>query len=246
MGLALVGCQAVKELNVVNLNPERQGGTVQMKRVLGALLVAGLMCVTVTPASAYTVTLDVWNTTQLQASGDTVTVDISGNTITFTFSSGGGLTNTFQAMQNIGFQPAVFGTGNTVTGASSPYTLSCGTATGSASSTGTCNEDGFAVNPALVEYSTPNGGPGNPLVATFTFANNVVAGLTSSDFDVHVTYSGSCSGWVDGTLSGSPGSDSSCTPVPEPMTMFLGGTGLLVMGYVARKRLFSMGRSVAV
>jgi hypothetical protein len=30
-------------------------------------------------------------------------------------------------------------------------------------------------------------------------------------------------------------------PVPEPMTMFLGGTGLLALGYAARKRLFSRG-----
>jgi len=31
------------------------------------------------------------------------------------------------------------------------------------------------------------------------------------------------------------------TPVPEPVTMFLGGTGLLILGYVARKRLFAVG-----
>ena len=33
--------------------------------------------------------------------------------------------------------------------------------------------------------------------------------------------------------------DYCCTPVPEPITMFLGGTGLLALGYAARKRLFS-------
>lgn len=35
-------------------------------------------------------------------------------------------------------------------------------------------------------------------------------------------------------------------PVPEPMTMFLGGTGLLALGFLARKRLFSMGKSATV
>ena len=35
------------------------------------------------------------------------------------------------------------------------------------------------------------------------------------------------------------------TPVPEPVTMFLGGTGLLILGYVARKRLFAVGGRLA-
>jgi hypothetical protein len=34
------------------------------------------------------------------------------------------------------------------------------------------------------------------------------------------------------------GPDFAFTPVPEPMTMLLGGTGLLALGYVGRKRLF--------
>ena len=212
-----------------------------MIRALSTALAAGLVCFTAAAASAaYTVDLTTWNVTQLQSSGDHVTVDISGSTATFTFVSGGGLTNTFQAMQNIAFQPAVFGTGNTLQTASSPYTLSCGTNGPATSSTaGTCNEDGFLTNPAIVEYSTPNGGPGNPTTATFTFANALPTGLTSSAFDVHVTYSGNCSGWVDGTLSGSASSNTNCTPVPEPITMFLGGTGLALLGYAARKRLLN-------
>jgi hypothetical protein len=212
-----------------------------MIRILGALLVAGLMCFTVTPASAYTVTLNVWNVTEIQASGDTITVDINGDNVTFTFVSGGGLTNTFQAMKDIFFQPDVFAGGNSIIGVPSPYALSCGSASGG----GNCQADGFLANPAAAEYSTPAGNTG-PISATFTFASALPGDLTSSSFDVHVTYSGSCSGFVDGTLKGSPSSDSGCTPVPEPMTMFLGGTGLLVMGYVARKRLFAMGTSLAV
>lgn len=51
-----------------------------------------------------------------------------------------------------------------------------------------------------------------------------------------------CSGWISDTVAGSSGSsDGTCgsTPIPEPMTMFLGGTGLLALGYAGRKRLFS-------
>ncbi len=33
----------------------------------------------------------------------------------------------------------------------------------------------------------------------------------------------------------------SLTPVPEPITMVLGSTGLLVLGYAARRRLFALG-----
>jgi hypothetical protein len=49
-----------------------------------------------------------------------------------------------------------------------------------------------------------------------------------------------CSGWISDTVAGSPnaGTSGDCTPVPEPITMFLGGTGLLTLGYAARKRLF--------
>src|SRR5262249_30207111 len=155
-----------------------------------------------------------------QSSGDVIHVDITGNTVTFTYSSGGGITNTFQAMADIYFQPDVFGGPNSISSASSPYTLVCGTASG----TGSCPADGFSINPAGAKYSTPSASSG-PSTATFTFAANVVAGLTSSDFDVHVSYSGNCSGFVDGTLKGSATSDSNCTPgtpVPEPMTVFLG------------------------
>lgn len=36
------------------------------------------------------------------------------------------------------------------------------------------------------------------------------------------------------------------TPVPEPITMFLAGTGLLLFGYAARKRLFGGTRATAI
>ncbi len=205
-----------------------------MKSVSALVIIVAAIFLAALPASAYVVTLDTWNVQQLQNSGDVVTVNITGSSATFTFVSGGGITNTFQAMFKIFFQPDVFSGGDSITGVPSPYSLSCGSASGG----GSCQADGFLVNPAAAEYATPNGGPGKPASATFTFASALPSGLDKTDFDVHVTYSGSCSGFVDGTLKGSATSDTSCTPVPEPMTMFLGGTGLLALGYAARKRLF--------
>jgi hypothetical protein len=204
---------------------------------MGMLGTAVIMLLVISPVAAfasYSFDLDVWNTQQLADSGDKVTVTIDGADVTFTFVSGGTLSNTFQAMFNIGFDTPDFAGGNSITGVPSGYSLTCGTAAGG----GSCTEDGFASNPMAAEYSTNNGGPGHPSTATFTFANSLPLTLDKTTFAVHVTYSGSCSGWVDGALSGSAGSDTGCTPVPEPITMFLGGTGLLTLGYAARKRLF--------
>src|SRR6059036_2407215 len=55
-------------------------GAVKMIKVIGVSLVAVLVCLVAGPAAAYTVTLESWNVTQLNGSGDKVTVDISGNT----------------------------------------------------------------------------------------------------------------------------------------------------------------------
>jgi hypothetical protein len=72
------------------------------------------------------------------------------------------------------------------------------------------------------------------LTETFTFAGDLAAGLTASDFVVHVQYRGGGSGFIGGL----PGT-TAATPAPEPVTMFLGGTGLLALAYAGRKRLFS-------
>jgi hypothetical protein len=86
--------------------------------------------------------------------------------------------------------------------------------------TGTFNADSFNF------LSTPAGGAG-----PFHAASHV-QGIPTND----------CSGWISDTVAGSSNATTSgsCggTPVPEPMTMFLGGTGLLTLGYAARKRLF--------
>ena len=89
-----------------------------------------------------------------------------------------------------------------------------------------------------------------PLAALPAFAINIGAGITVTDnlagdlsplSDVTTVISGAglppltgSSASVDSALSTSPGGPS----VPEPVTMFLGGTGLLMLTYAARRRLF--------
>jgi hypothetical protein len=77
------------------------------------------------------------------------------------------------------------------------------------------------------------------VTVSFTFANNLDATLfTASDFALHVQYNNGCSGFVDGTNVATD-SNTNCTPVPEPLTVFLGGTGLVALAFAGRKRLFS-------
>src|SRR5262249_2465439 len=119
-----------------------------MKSVSALALVLAAMFLFAPPASAYIVDLNVWNITDSNGNPitDHITVNISAGSITFTF-VGGGLTNAFQAMKDIFFQPAVFTGANSITGVPSPYSLSCGSASGG----GSCNADGFTINPAGAE-----------------------------------------------------------------------------------------------
>jgi hypothetical protein len=75
-------------------------------------------------------------------------------------------------------------------------------------------------------FGTPDGGSGPFHAAAH------VQGIPSN-----------CSGWISDSVGTLGGGDGACggTPVPEPITMFLGGTGLLALAFAARKRLFGVG-----
>jgi hypothetical protein len=196
---------------------------------LGVTLLLTAVSMTAPPAvQAYTVTLTQWNTTELEAAGDTVTVNISGNTISFTWNDGNGVPPSATNLLTIAWSADVVAQG----GAASPtgdYT------TFDADQ----NADGFGKFKVSVDDSNPSS---KTLTVTFTFANNFANdnSLTAEDFALHVQYSNNCSGWVSGTNIDTS-SNANCTAstvVPEPLTVFLGGTGLLAMGYLGRKRLF--------
>jgi len=77
----------------------------------------------------------------------------------------------------------------------------------------------------------------------FTLASQITSidkNSAGTEFVAHVGgFDSGCSAFV-GEKGSTPGShdDTNCAAVPEPITMFLGGTGLLALGYAARKRLF--------
>ena len=101
------------------------------------------------------------------------------------------------------------------------------------------NADGFGnFNSNKNQDSVGTSGISGPIVFTLSGTNaTFTANGNSAKFVAHVTFSGGCEGWVsDGTASASP--NSNCTPAPEPITIFLGGTGLLGMAWAGRKRLF--------
>ena len=84
----------------------------------------------------------------------------------------------------------------------------------------------------------------SPIASTLPTASSTTTGITT--FTVNLsganvaapeTLSGGCEGRMsDGTAPAS--SSSRCTLVPEPITMFLGGAGLLGLVWAWRRRLF--------
>jgi hypothetical protein len=200
------------------------------------------------PAGAYLLTLSNWNEAALQVAGDTVTVNVSGKTITFTWNDGNSLSPAAANLTKLFWTQAVATAGGgTVANpgggdptSTTPVTYSYSVGNGM---------DGFNSGhgyPTYVRDADATSGSATAVTLTFANAASNLPVFTANDFVVTVAYGSGCSGMVGGPGSGSgpgfmsPGNAgcTAATPVPEPITMFLGGTGLLALGYAARKRLF--------
>jgi hypothetical protein len=189
------------------------------------------------PAGAYLLTLSNWNEQALQVAGDTVTVNVSGKTITFTWNDGNSLSPAATNLTKLFWTQAVATAGGGDPTSTTPVTYSYSVGNGM---------DGFNSGhgyPTYARDADANSGSATAVTLTFANAASNLPVFTANDFVVTVAYGSGCSGMVGGPGSGSgPGfmspGNASCAPVPEPITMFLGGTGLLALGYAARKRLF--------
>jgi len=203
------------------------------------VMVVAAVFLGVPPASAvvYDFFLTQWNVTELNTAGDKVHVEISGKTVTFTWVDGNSIDPAAFNLQNIWYTLGVQGVAGT--GTATGYTTAdpCGVVS-MGNPNGLCTADGFGQFRGEAIDLDPSVGSRQTSVV-LTFANDLASGLDANAFALHVQYNSGCSGFVDGTIGGSSiTSQSACTPVPEPITMFLGGTGLLILGYAARKRLF--------
>jgi len=199
-----------------------------MKKTSFILMVVGLLLGMVAqsgPAYAISYDLTNWNETNLDASTDKVTVDVTTSsgftTLVFTWVSGNsGLTAI--GMDKIGYDSTVGCCGLGTTSGWGPFG-------------GSGNEDGFGsflqtgMKPAA-----------NDLAITLKLTGDASLALNGpEDFALHIRYGNDCSGFISGRSSNDPSTNSACGSVhqvPEPTSLLLLGSGLAGMGLWGRKK----------
>lgn len=104
---------------------------------------------------------------------------------------------------------------------------------------GLCTPDGsgLQIRRGQAADSDTSAGVRQPVVLSFATDPPSGADTAVHSSALHAQYGDSGSRLVDGGAV--PTSSSAWTPAPEPITMFLGGTGLLALAYAGRRRLFS-------
>ena len=192
-------------------------------------------------ARATVLTLDNWNTTELQSSLDSITVIAGGgildsftcqtNQICVHWNDGTGTaTPTVKAIITFAYDDGSGATTapqtNSETGGSTAWNFN-----------GSGNADGFGVFERNNDKGSGNentAGTTNWLVFTL---DSTPTNFSNWDFAAHVQYNDGCSGWVSDRTHTNPGSNDECGTgydVPEPSTMF--GVGLIGLATWGRKR----------
>ena len=211
-----------------------------MKSGSALVMIAVAVFLVAPPASAlvYDYYLTNWNVTELSAAGDKIHVQVNGTQVTFTRVDGNSPDPAASNLDSISYTLDIHTNSGSSLAAGHTTTDPCAAVIGG-NPNGLCTADGFGVQIWQDQAADRDTSAGSRQTMVLNFATDLPSGLDTAahSFALHVQNGDKCSGFVDG--SGVPTSNSACTPAPEPITMFLGGTGLLALGYAGRKRLFS-------